>query len=168
MPRTLLLIRHAKAAQGGPTDELRELASRGENDARAAGEWLLGHGPLPTLVIVSSAVRAQQTWAGVASVLPVPPAVLTDARIYDNTVESLLAVIHDAPAGEPAIALVGHNPSIHELTLALDDGRGDPAARAAVASSYPTNGIATFQTDVDWAGLGADDATLRGFIAPRA
>jgi hypothetical protein len=56
---------------------------------------------------------------------------------------------------------------MHELAVALDDGAGDPAARAEIASSYPTCGIAAFAVAGEWSDLEPGAATLRSFVAPR-
>jgi phosphohistidine phosphatase len=167
MPRRLLLIRHAKAVQGGPSDAQRELAPRGLRDAAAAGRWLADNDFTPEYVVVSPAVRAAQTWQAVAVTLGADSVVEVDSRIYDNTLESLLCVVHDVVNDHSTIALVGHNPSMHALAAALDDGLGDADAHRKLAESYPTMGIAVFDVDASWADLGVGGATLREFLAPR-
>ena len=42
------------------------------------------------------------------------------------------------------VALVGHNPSIGELTHVLDDGDGEAAARQALEAGFPTGTVAVF------------------------
>jgi phosphohistidine phosphatase len=165
--RTLLLVRHAKAVADGVTDAERELAPRGFRDARAAGRWLVEHQLIPDHVLVSPARRARQTWETMLAELGTAPAVTIDARIYDNTVESLLEVIHEAFDDNELLALVGHNPSIHGLALALDDGHGDPGARSDLADGFPTSGIAVFNVAVSWAELAPGEATLRDLAVPR-
>src|SRR4051812_25496488 len=63
--RTLVLMRHAKAVQSGPSDLERQLTDRGVVDATEAGQWLAGRGIEPHQALVSSAVRTQQTWEAV-------------------------------------------------------------------------------------------------------
>jgi phosphohistidine phosphatase len=167
MTRRLLLVRHAKAVQGGASDEQRELAPRGLRDAAAAGRWLAANDFTPEYVVVSPAVRAAQTWQAAALMLRADPAVDVDSRIYDNTVESLLAVVHDVATNHHAIALVGHNPSMHAFAAGLDDGLGDSDAQGKLAESYPTMGIAVFDVEASWADLELEGATLRAFAAPR-
>jgi phosphohistidine phosphatase len=164
----LLLIRHAKAEQDGLTDAARELSDRGIRDARAAGEWLAGHGFSPEHVVVSDAVRAQQTWEAISSTLGTTPTVATDPRIYDNTVSALLEVAGDVPADVAVAALVGHNPSIHSTALAINNGDGDRAARSRLGASYPTMGIAVFEIDGEWSAIARGSGTLVAFDAPRA
>jgi phosphohistidine phosphatase len=166
--RTLVIVRHAKAVQEGATDEARVLADRGLADAAAAGRWLAKQGLIPDRVVVSPARRAIQTWDAVATDLGASPVVVVDDRVYDNTVDALLSVVHDTPDDIATLAMVGHNPSMHALVLGLDDGNGEPEARAAIAEKYPTSGIAVMDVDTGWADLAHGGATIRSFTVPRA
>jgi phosphohistidine phosphatase len=56
----LLLWRHADAAEGFP-DLDRPLTRKGEKQARRVAQWLDGHLPESTRILVSPALRAQQT-----------------------------------------------------------------------------------------------------------
>ena len=62
--RRLMLLRHAKTEHHAPSghDEDRRLDERGRLDAAAIGTWIGQHPPLPDTVLVSTAVRARQTW----------------------------------------------------------------------------------------------------------
>ncbi len=62
--RRLLLLRHAKTENDAPSgrDQDRRLDNRGRVDAAEIGGWIGRHPPFPDSVLVSSAVRATQTW----------------------------------------------------------------------------------------------------------
>src|SRR5437868_5917090 len=62
--RRLMLLRHSKTEHDAPSgkDQDRRLDDRGRLDAAAMGGWISRHPPLPDTVLVSTAVRAQQTW----------------------------------------------------------------------------------------------------------
>jgi phosphohistidine phosphatase len=165
--RRLVLIRHAKAVQGGADDHARPLADRGRADSAAIGRWLSEADVMPDLVVVSTALRASETWELAATELASPPNVIDDARIYVNTVEVLLEIIHAVPDSIRTVALVGHNPSFAELATGLDDGAGDSDARATMARSYPTSGVACFDVAASWQDLALGAATLTSFVAPR-
>jgi broad specificity phosphatase PhoE len=62
--RRLMLLRHAKTEHDAPSghDQDRRLDERGRLDAAALGTWIGRHPPLPDAVLVSTAVRAKQTW----------------------------------------------------------------------------------------------------------
>jgi phosphohistidine phosphatase len=166
LPRRLLLVRHAKAADG-PIDADRPLTERGERQAASLRSWLEQAGLAPDGVLVSPARRAVQTWelAGAPLVPALRPTV--DARIYDNTVEALLAAIRDAPDDVRTLAVVGHNPSIGELASVLDDGRGSPAARRDVDGGFPTAGTAVFDLATPFDAIAPGAATLSAFTVPR-
>jgi phosphohistidine phosphatase len=165
--RKLILIRHAKAADG-PVDVERPLASRGWRDAGAVGRLLARDGIAPDRVVLSPARRAQQTWEGAQEELPTRVGSVVDARVYDNEVDRLFEVIRDTPTDIDQLALVGHNPSFQELAHSLDDGTGDEQARQALLDGYPTSGVAIFDVTDQWADLQPHSATLTSFSAPRA
>jgi phosphohistidine phosphatase len=164
--RTLVLIRHAKAADG-PVDVDRSLAPRGVRDARAIGAWLSDAGIAPDRVIVPPARRARQTWEGAAAQLPVSPAPMIDDRIYDNHVDALLEIVHEQAAEVATLVLVGHNPSFGELAYGLDDGSGDTEARQDLVAGFPTSAVAVFEVPGGWTELDPGHGVLTGFAAPR-
>jgi phosphohistidine phosphatase len=168
MKRRLVLIRHSKAVQGGDLDHERPLAERGFDDAGAVGRWLDSANLVPDRVVVSTALRARQTWESAAEAMGPTPEVVADHRVYVNTVGGLLAIIHETPAEVGTLVLVGHNPSFAELALELDDGKGDGASRTALERSYPTSGVAVFDVGKKWANLELGAATVTSFAAPRA
>jgi phosphohistidine phosphatase len=80
----------------------------------------------------------------------------------------LLHIIRDASAADPQrLMLVGHNPGMHELALALA-GSGDAAARRALADNLPTSGLAVFDFAVgDWADVAFRRGRLVLFVTPK-
>ena len=165
-PRRLLLIRHAKAADG-PVDVDRALTGRGTRQAAAIGTWLADAGFVPDRALVSPARRAAQTWEQAAVHLGAAPEHVVESRIYDNTVEALLAVIADAPDGVQTLAVVGHNPSIGELAHDLDDDEGSATARRDLHAGFPTGGVAVFTLAAPFGELAPGTATLTDFRTPR-
>jgi phosphohistidine phosphatase len=163
--RQLVLIRHAKAASGS-ADRERPLAERGRDEAPAIGRWLAAQQIVPDRVVVSPARRARQTWELATAVLGAAAETVLDERVYENTVEDLLEVVRETPAVISTLAIVGHNPGIQELAVALDDGRGDDDARRELAGKYRTSGVAVFALKDPWAEARA--ATLTSFTAPRS
>jgi phosphohistidine phosphatase len=63
--------------------------------------------------------------------------------------------------------LVGHNPGLHELALALA-GSGDEAARKALTDNLPTSGLAVldFATH-DWDDVAFRRGKLALFVSPK-
>ncbi len=165
--RRLVLIRHAKAAATGADDSQRPLAERGGTDAPAIGGWLAERALVPDRVVVSTARRAVQTWELAAAALSSAPEPALDERLYGNTVDYLLEVIHETPADVHTLVLVGHNPSIEELAAALDDGGGDATASRQMAQKYPTSAVAVFAMASPWAEADTGAGRLTGFSVPR-
>jgi phosphohistidine phosphatase len=166
-PRRLVLVRHAEAASSA-IDAERPLTADGAGHAAAIGTWLVQAGLQPDRAVVSPARRAMQTWEAAAAVLGPAARPTVDARIYDNTVESVLTVIQDTPEEVRTLAVVGHNPSVRELTGALDDGQGTPDARRGVEAGFPAGGVAVFLLDTPFTDLAPGTATLTDFTVPRA
>jgi phosphohistidine phosphatase len=164
-PRRLVLVRHAQAGNA-PVDADRPLTPQGERRAAEIGAWLARTDVVPDLVLVSSARRAVQTWELAGALLTPVPHSVVDERIYENTVDDLLAAIGEAPEEVRTVAVVGHNPSVGVLAAELDGGEGDPDARSGLQDGFPAGGVAVFDLAVPFAGLSSGAATLRAFDVP--
>jgi phosphohistidine phosphatase len=164
-PRRLLLIRHAQAANG-PVDADRPLTGHGERRAEAIGSWLERSGLAPDRVLVSPARRAARTWDLAGAPVTSGPQPIVDERIYDNTVEALLEVLRETPEDVGTLAVVGHNPSVGQLAVDLDDGGGSPQARRDVGAGFPAGGVAVFRLPVPFASIAPGAATLDDFAVP--
>ena len=171
--RRLMLLRHAKTEHDAPTgrDQDRRLDNRGRQDAAEIGGWIGRHPPFPELVLVSYAIRAHQTWQiaweAMKGLAPEPQVELTP-ELYGADPAELLEVIRDASDPDPQrLMLVGHNPGIHELALALA-GSGDPAGRNALAHNLPTSGLAVFDFAIDdWSEVAFRRGRLVLFVSPK-
>jgi phosphohistidine phosphatase len=162
--RKLVLVRHGKAADGD-VDIDRPLTDRGRRDSAAVGRWLAEQGIRPDRVVVSPAVRAQQTWSSVAAELGSTADAVVEEQVYDNDVDRLRQVVDDTPDAVATLVLIGHNPSFERFAHDLDDGDGDEPLRSELAAGYPTCAVAVFDTNARWRDLRR--ATLVGFAAPR-
>jgi phosphohistidine phosphatase len=171
--RRLMLLRHAKTENDAPSgrDQDRRLDNRGRNDAAEIGGWIGRHPPFPDSVLVSPAVRAYQTWeiAWEAMKDKVPqPQVELLPELYGADPAQLLQIIRAASATDSQrLMLVGHNPGMHELALALT-GSGDSAGRKALADNLPTSGLAAFDFAIDdWADVAFRRGRLVLFVSPK-
>jgi phosphohistidine phosphatase len=171
--RRLMLLRHAKTENEAPSgrDQDRRLDDRGRRDATEIGGWISRHSPFPDLVLVSHAVRAHQTWeiAWEAMKERVPePQVELMPELYGADVSQLLETIREASSTDPRrLMIVGHNPGMHELALALA-GSGDGAARKALADNLPTSGLAVFDFEIDdWTDVAIRRGRLVLFVSPK-
>ncbi|MGH3489028.1 MAG: SixA phosphatase family protein [Actinopolymorphaceae bacterium] len=161
---TLLLLRHGKAeSPAGVADRDRPLAARGRRQSEHAGTVCRTKGISPDLVVVSPALRARETWTAFARGLEREPEVDIDSRVYANTVDDLLEVVTATPDDIATLMIVGHNPSIADLALVLDD---DESRRrgTVVADGYPTGALTVFDLDVPWSLAGPGTARLRTVV----
>jgi phosphohistidine phosphatase len=171
--RRLMLLRHAKTENDAPSgkDQDRRLDDRGRIDAAGIGGWIARHPPLPDLVLVSPAVRSQQTWElvrdAMAGAAP-PPKSASVPELYGADPSMLLRIVHDAAASDPQrLMLVGHNPGLHEFAFALTGG-GNAAARAALADNLPTSGLAAIDFEFDdWRDVSFRRGQIELFVSPK-
>lgn len=163
----LLLVRHAKSDYPlGVDDHDRPLNARGERDAPEIGRWLSASldSSSSLQVVVSSAARAQATWA-LAQDTFTSGAMETDPRIYEASPAMLREVIRER-AEHRDILLVGHNPGLAMLIAEL----GAPSAtRSEALDKFPTSAIAVLESPLPWAaaldGIGTFEVTA--FAIPR-
>lgn len=167
-PRTLVVMRHAKAEQAGETDLARELAERGRADAAEAGRWLAERGVAPQAALVSAATRTRQTWDSLAAGAGWDLEPTVDRGLYVADPDTALDLLRDLPAGAGTVVVVGHNPTMAYLATMLDDGEGDTDASVGVASGFPTCAVAVFSYDGAWVDLGPASATPVAFHVGRA
>src|ERR1700722_14306913 len=171
--RRLMLLRHAKTENDAPSgkDQDRRLDHRGRSDAAEIGSWIGRHRPFPDSVLVSPAARLRQTWeiAWEAMKGRVPkPEVELVLELYGADRAQLLQTIREASTADPkTLMLVGHNPGMHELALALA-GSGDAMGRRALADNLPTSGLAIFDFEIDdWADVAFRRGRLALFVSPK-
>jgi phosphohistidine phosphatase len=108
----LLLWRHAEA-EDGDDDLKRRLTERGEKQARAMGAWIRDHQPKDMRIIVSPAIRTQQT----AEALKLP--FETIRKIGPEACVSELIAACGWPDAQGSVLIVGHQPSLGRLAALL-------------------------------------------------
>jgi phosphohistidine phosphatase len=173
--RRLMLLRHAKTESEAPSgrDQDRQLDERGRQDAADIGGWIGRHPPCPDIVLVSPAVRAQQTWSLASEALQThapQPQAETITELYGADPGQLLQIVRMAATTDPRqLLLVGHNPGMHELALALvDNNHADANARQALADNLPTSGLVVFDFAIDdWNDVGFRGGKLVLFLSPK-
>ena len=104
----LILWRHAEAhlPKEGQSDLERALTAKGERQAQRMGEWLNQRLAESTRVLVSPALRCQQTVRGLGRSFKT-----VNALGPGNDVQSLLKAARWPDAGEPVL-IVGHQPTL--------------------------------------------------------
>lgn len=167
--RRLVVVRHAEAVQAAATDIERTLTPGGHDDARAAGEWLAGQGLLADHALVSAARRAQETWAALSDGAGSALEPEVSRLLYTAEPETVLDLVREVSDVVTSLVVVGHNPTMAYLANLLDDGEGDEAASAELATrGFPTCSLAVFGYDGAWADLEVTAARLLTFHVGRA
>ncbi|MGE5338031.1 MAG: phosphohistidine phosphatase SixA [Gemmatimonadota bacterium] len=116
----LILWRHAEAEAGEP-DLARRLTAKGEKQARRAAEWLHAQLPDAARLLVSPAIRAQQTARPLAEMSK--RRLKTVERLAPGaTVDDVLAAAN-WPDGRSTVVIVGHQPVLGRAASRLLAGR---------------------------------------------
>lgn len=166
--RRVLLVRHAKAeADAGDGDLSRGLTARGRRDAAALGRWLADHEMVPDVVVVSTALRAQETWTAASSELDDPPPVREEPSLYEASVAAVLDVVASTSDVVRTLAVVGHEPTTSAAAVALAGDESDGAALAAVRAGVPTSGVVVLEVVGGWDQVVGGSAALVLQAAPR-
>jgi phosphohistidine phosphatase len=149
-------MRHGKAEPFASTDHERTLTARGLRDAHDAGVHLRERGFVPDWGLVSSAVRARQTWDAVREELGTSPEVRVEDAVFTGSVDVVLSCLATAPADAATVMFVGHNPAASYLCHQLDDGQGDPSAVSGLLQGFPPAGVCVLEVAVPWDELAAE------------
>jgi len=148
-------------------DHDRPLAPRGVKAAEMMHDHLVAAGIQPELVLCSSSRRTRETLAGVAP----SGEVLVEPALYDASVGTILARLHELPDTTSSVMVIGHQPEMQALTLQLDGSArhaDDDSPRAEVERKFPTGALATIEFDGPWRELAPGTATLTAFVRPKA
>ena len=168
--RLLLLLRHARAVAtpagtSEASDHARALCERGRADAIAMGVLLRDRHLVPDRALVSTAVRARETFALLEAGGSAPE--LSDG-LYLAEPRTLLEALRDDGLQARSLMLIGHNPGMHELALTLAEG--SPAAEAGpireLRANFPTCTLAVFTVAGGWPELAAKRCTLAALLRP--
>ena len=137
--KTIILTRHAKSSwkTDATSDFERPLNKRGIDDAPVMAKRLQAQGPLPQLIVSSTATRALQTSEMLMTNLAMDKSLLTTTdAIYEAPARALIDQIKLMPADIEVAMMVGHNPGISELVSNLCGEHVDmPTAALAHAQS---------------------------------
>jgi phosphohistidine phosphatase len=132
----LYLMRHAQAIDGelGMRDEDRPLTAHGRRQAIDVGQALLQRGVCFSRVVTSPLVRAVETAELVAVTLGFAGGLdVSDAMVPDGQWRHLVETVLEPHAGEVALALFGHEPSIGHFLGRLLGQKGLSMQKGSVA-----------------------------------
>jgi phosphohistidine phosphatase len=165
--KQIILMRHAKSSWDDPelADHERPLAPRGRKAAAAMGEYMTKAGFKPALVLCTSALRGRQTLELLGASVNEGNEVKIEPDIYHESSGELLARLRSLPSGVDSVLLIGHNPVMQELVLAL---ASENSLIDAIRQKFPTAALAVFEADIDeWNELSPGQARLVDFATPK-
>jgi phosphohistidine phosphatase len=165
--KSLTLLRHAKSTWDDPVarDFDRPLNRRGRKAARRIGEEMRTLGLEFDAVLASPALRVRETLAEVEAGYGRPLAARWQDDVYLASAQTLVELVRGADDGARRLLLVGHNPGMECLALALSR---KSRLREDVAVKYPTGTLAELVFDVErWRDVGPGAGRLERFIRPR-
>lgn len=168
MTKTLILFRHAKSSWNDNVDDHeRPLAERGRKAAPLMAKWLASRGLKPTVALVSTARRTQETWSIAAPELGRITRRDVGA-IYEAPAAQILDVIHAVEPSVESLLIIGHNPGMEDLACLLMNGDGGEAGDR-LRKKFPTAAMAVLSLPVDdWTEVEPHIAELTDFVTPKS
>ena len=139
--KTLVLVRHSKAAHDAPTDLERPLTSKGHTLADKLARSLARRVGHLDLLLVSPAARARQTARPIQERLE-PAEVHVEPEIYHNGALKILDLLTPLSEATNTVVLVGHEPTVSILAHMLHDADDDLAAQASFGVPTATAAVA--------------------------
>ena len=167
--KILTLLRHAKSTWHDPVarDFDRPLNTRGRKAAKTVGREMRAQGLRFDRVLASPAMRVKETLDEVADGYGRSFDPEYDARLYLASPALLLDIIHEVGDPVERLLLVGHNPGMECLALALSGG-SENALRGEIELKYPTGTLAEIALDVEgWWQVDQGCGKITRFIRPR-
>jgi phosphohistidine phosphatase len=161
--RRLLLARHGAAgappADGG--DRERPLSPEGREAVESLAVHLREAALAADHALCSPACRTRETMKILlADQLGAPEPDVAE-ELYLAPAATLLACLRHVRPAARTVLLVGHNPGLHELVLALAGSTAPPSA-----SGFPPAAIAGFAVSTPWSSLRRGGARLTLFRTP--
>jgi phosphohistidine phosphatase len=153
--KRLHLLRHAKSdwSEPGLADHDRPLNKRGKRARKTIAEHVAGW--RVDLVVCSTAARARATAKPIVAELGCP--VTYERAVYTGSAADLVRVVRTFPDDAHTVMLVGHNPSIEDLTELL----------CGTTPGYPTAALGTIELAIDhWSDVAPGSGTLTAHVTP--
>src|SRR5579864_5703137 len=140
----LHLLRHTKSSwDDGEDDHRRRLSTRGREAARVIGKVLPGTIGKLDLVLCSSSLRTRETAELALAGYKPAPRILYEDGLYLATAATIMQRLRQIREGAETVMVIGHNPGLHELAIALA-APGSPGFSTLANGKFPTGVRAGF------------------------
>jgi len=167
--KRLTILRHAKSSWDDPQleDFNRPLNDRGWKAARRMGRELEKRGMKFDLVVASTAARVRETIDGLTEKLRLNVEIRFEPRMYAASEEMLLSIVRDIGESAHAPLLVGHNPGLQQLIIALTHSDPDDL-RSRVERKFSTAALAAIELPAHrWAEVEPGTGKVTELILPK-
>jgi phosphohistidine phosphatase len=167
--RSLYLLRHAKSDWDGSgvADFDRPLSERGFSAAPKMGQFMAENKLIPDRILCSAANRTRQTLSALLPHLGDVADIEIMESIYSGGAQEYFNLLRSQENEAETILLIGHNPSIQGLALALS-GEGDQSMREQMFAKYPTAGLSVIKFAIEsWNDIDQGKGNLELFTTPR-
>ena len=141
----------SSVARNGSLDAARKLTAKGEKQAQKIARWLKERIEKPVRILVSPAVRTQQTATALSAKFEMNAEVGTSA-----SAERILRAA-GWPEAEGTVIMVGHQPTIGQVAATLLTGQ-------EIDWEVKKGAVWWFSTSVEW---GEPVTVLRAMITPK-
>lgn len=160
------LLRHAKAkwASPGMSDIDRPLDPEGETAARTMGETMAEKGLAPDIIVISPATRTRETLRNLTRAHFAPFRIVEEEALFSGGADAYLDAIRSADDAA-SVMLVGHNPMIEEVAIALV-AQGEPALVRRLHDGFPAGGLAVIDFTDSLADVKPASGNLVAFLRP--
>lgn len=169
----LYLLRHAKSDWDNKDldDFDRPLSERGLDAAPRIGAYMRAHGYLPRLIKCSSAQRTRETLDLIVPFIDPLPKIVYSRSLYLAEPKALLEEIRQTPAATDTLLVVGHNPGMGALALALTSLPADDEEaerKENLAEKFPTGCLAVLDfSGNSWQAVKPLSGRLLDYMRPR-
>jgi len=173
--RQLLLLRHAKSSWDDPaqSDHARPLNAAGRSAAASMRTAMRSLGLVPDVVLVSSARRTLQTLEALGP-WDETPIIEPMNGLYLANAPQILHVLRAISPTVRSLMVVGHNPGLHDLAMALVGAHAMSSngnMLRKLAEGFPAGALAEFTIARSWRELGEGGGEGGGrlvrFLSPR-
>lgn len=163
----LLLLRHAAASNAGfaMSDFDRPLAEEGRASLEVLANAISEAELFPDRILVSASCRTRETASILVERLGRTIETVIDDTIYHGGTRDYLDTIKRHGDIE-RLMLVGHNPTIGDLALALT-GEGDTSSISRLISGFPPSGMATISFKTRLSDIKVKQGRLESFPLPK-
>jgi phosphohistidine phosphatase len=135
------------------------------------GALMRKKGYVPAAVLCSTAQRTRETLELLLPALRAEPKIRYDQSLYLGEWPALLDVVQTAAPADAPLLVVGHNPGLEQLALALSvqpQDAGERTRREKLERKFPTAALAVLDFDEPhWGAVAPGKGRLTDFVRPR-